>query len=94
MRILLLLIVACLTGCATPLVVTSPAIPDKFKTLCSEAVADPLTTGDEYDLSRALTQSVKSYRTCQAQHAALIDAVDTREAVMQSISDQLRRSGN
>jgi hypothetical protein len=72
--------------------VTSPAIPEKFKQPCSDSVADPLTTGDQYDLSRALTQSVKSYRTCSAQHQALIDAVDTREQVMQSITDQLKRS--
>lgn len=90
MRTLLLLLVLCLTGCATPLVVTSPAIPDKFKVHCSEQIADPLTTGDEYDLSRALTQSVKSYRSCSAHNDALIDAVETREQVMQSISDQLK----
>ncbi len=92
MRTLLLLIVVCLTGCATPLIVTSPAVPEKYKTPCDEQVADPLTTGDQYDLSRALTQSVKSYRTCAARHDALIDAVDTRETVMQSITDQLKKS--
>lgn len=90
MRILLLLIAVCLTGCGTNLVLTSPPVPDKFKTRCSDTIADPLTTGDQYDLSRALTQSTKSYRTCQAKDDALIDAVDTREQVMQSISDQLK----
>lgn len=91
MRILLLLIVASLTGCATPLVLNSPAIPDKFKTRCSEQIAEPLTTGDQYDLARALTQSVKTYRTCQATHDALIDAVEIREQVMQSIVDQVHK---
>lgn len=71
---------------------TSPAIPDKFKTRCPAKVADPLTTSDQYDLSRALTQSVQSYRTCQANHDALIDAVETREQVMQSITDQLKKT--
>lgn len=71
---------------------TSPAIPDKFKTPCDEQVADPLTTGDEYDLSRALTQSVKSYRTCAARNDALIDAVNVREQVSQSIADQLKKN--
>jgi hypothetical protein len=91
MRTLLLLTAISLTGCATPLVVTSPAIPERFKVKCSEAIADPLTTGDQYDLSRALTQSVKSYRTCAAHNDALIDAVETREQVMQSITDQLKK---
>lgn len=70
---------------------TSPDVPDKFKVKCPDKVADPLTTGDQYDLSRALTQSVQSYRTCQANHEALIDAVETREQVMQSITDQLKK---
>jgi hypothetical protein len=69
--------------------VISPAVPDKYKTHCSEQVADPLTTGDQYDLSRALTQSVKSYRTCASQNDALIDAVNVREQVTQAIVKQI-----
>ncbi|MEJ0004433.1 MAG: hypothetical protein WDN30_14420 [Pararobbsia sp.] len=66
-------------------------MPDKFKTPCDEQVADPLTTGDQYDLSRALTQSVNTYRICEARHQSLIDAVDTRDQVMQSVSQQISR---
>jgi hypothetical protein len=92
MRILLLLIAVCLTGCSAPLILNSPAIPDRYKQRCSDAIADPLTTGDQYDEARALGQAIKYGRTCAALHDSLIDAVDTREAVMQSISDQLKKS--
>jgi hypothetical protein len=71
--------------------VISPAVPDKFKTPCDEQVADPITTGDQFDLSRALAQSVKTYRTCEARHQSLIDAVDARDQVMTSISQQISR---
>lgn len=50
-------------------------------TPCSQTIADPLTTADQYDLARALNQAAGNYRACQAQNDALINAVRTREAV-------------
>lgn len=48
---------------------------------CTNQIADPLTTADQYDLARALNQAVGSYRTCQANNDALINAVRTRQSI-------------
>lgn len=89
MRILLLSIAVCLTGCATKLTVTSPPIPSDLRVRCGDVIAQPLTTGDQYDLARALNEAVRYGKDCRARMGALVDAVDTREQVMNSLKKQI-----
>lgn len=48
---------------------------------CPDQIADPLTTADQFNLARALNQAAGSYRTCQANNDALINAVRTRQSL-------------
>ncbi len=82
------LIALFLTGCATQLTLISPPIPNELVSRCTITV-DPLTSGDQYDVARALAQSQKGYRECKAKHDALINAIETREQVIQSIKNQM-----
>lgn len=80
MRALLLLTVACLTGCATPsIVVSTPKVPDEYLEKCPERVAARLAQADQYDLARALVDSVEWGRACKARFDALIEAVKARQ---------------
>ena len=56
---------------------------------CEDPIADPLTTADQYDLARALTQAIKFGSDCRARHGALIDAIDVRDQIMTSVKAQL-----
>lgn len=67
----------------------SPDIPDKLKVRCGDEIARPLTTGDQYDLSRALAEAAKYGRDCRARMNELIDAVEVREGVMRSLQKQV-----
>lgn len=84
------LIALCLSACATKLTVVSPPIPNELRTRCTGAIAQPLATGDQYDTARALSQSIRAYRECKVIHDALVDAVEVRETVIQSIQKQLK----
>lgn len=91
MRILplFLLTAVCLSGCATHLTLNSPPIPDELRQPCAQQAAKPLTTGDQYDLARALAEANSAFKDCRARHAALLDAVNTRKQVLHSIKKQV-----
>lgn len=89
MRGLLLCLVVFLTGCATRLTVISPDVPADLKVRCPDEIARPLTTGDQYDLARALAEAAKYGRDCRARMNELIDAVEVREGVMRSLQKQI-----
>lgn len=76
-----------MTGCATKLTVISPPIDEELRARCTITV-EPLTSGDQYDTARALVQAVKSYRDCKAKHDALLNAIDVRDRVIQSVQQQ------
>lgn len=67
-------------------------MPAKYLAPCSRKVADPLTTGDQYDLARALAQAAQSVKVCADKNDALIDAVDVRDQVTQSLINQINKS--
>lgn len=69
----------------------SPPVPSELTTRCQAKIADPLTTGDQLDVARALGQSISAYRDCKARHDALVDAVQSRDAIVQSIQTQLQK---
>ena len=83
MRNLLIFLAVCLTGCSSSLTILSPPVPDALRQRCPDQVADPLTTGDQFDLSRALVQSTQYGKSCAARLDALIDAL--------TLADQTRR---
>lgn len=86
-----LLIAACLCGCSTPLIIASPPVKKELLTRCDKKIADPLTTGDQYDSARALNQAIGYGETCAARQAALADAIEAREHLMQSLQTQLQK---
>lgn len=86
--ILLLSIAICLSGCATRLTLISPPVSSDLLTRCEGTVA-PLTSGDQYDIARALTETNQIYKDCKAKQNALVDAVLTREQVINSVRTQL-----
>ena len=92
MRHLLLIFVVCLTGCATKLTIVSPPVPETLRERCPDVIAQPLTTGDQFDTSRALIEAVQYSKTCRARHDALIDAIDVRDHIMQSVKTQLEKN--
>lgn len=55
-----------------------------------EKVADPLTTGDQMDTARALGQSIGAYRICKTRNDALVDAIQVRESIVQSVAQQIQ----
>lgn len=67
-------------------------MPSELRVRCPDTIAQPLTTGDQYDTARALAQSVRSYRECKARNDALVDAVEVREQVIQSVKQQIESS--
>ena len=89
MRILLLMAAACLTACAQNLTVNSAPVDDRLLVACGEAIADPLTTGDQYDTARALGQAIKYGRDCSDRHDQLISAVRARAGYADSLNKQL-----
>ena len=93
MRILLLPLVACLTACGTNLTLISPPLPADLLAKCSDKIADPLTTADQYDTARALTQAIGSYKECRARHDALLNAIQVRESMLASVKQQIEGAG-
>lgn len=91
MRLLPLLIVACLTGCATRLTLISPPVRADLLESCGDVIAEPLTTGDQYDTSRALVEATSYAKKCRARQDALVDAVKSRDQLMKSVQDQLKK---
>ena len=91
MRNLLLSLVVCLTACSNNLTIVSPSVPDALRQRCPDQVADPLTTGDQYDLSRALVQATQYGKACAARLDALVDAIDVRDQIMASVKTQLEK---
>ena len=89
MRHLLLILVAFLPGCATQLTLLSPPVPAELRVRCEDPIADPLTTADQYDLARALTQAIKFGFDCRARHSALVDAIDVRDQIMTQVKAQI-----
>lgn len=92
MRLLLLLTAACLTGCGTNLTLVSPPVDPRLLVRCSEQIAEPLTTADQYDLARALTQATKYGATCAARQGELVDAIEARNQLLRSVQAQLNRN--
>lgn len=91
MRLLPILFALCLSGCATSLTLISPPIRAELLVTCGDKIADPLTTGDQYDTSRALVQATRYARECATRQRILVDAVQIREQMMQSIKQQLEK---
>lgn len=58
---------------------------------CGDTIAAPLTTGDQYDASRALSEATEYAKKCRARQSALIDAVTARDQLMQSVKAQLEK---
>lgn len=56
---------------------------------CSGNVANPLILGDQYDLARALNESVSFGLTCKARQEALVNAVVVRDQILKSVKAQL-----
>lgn len=56
---------------------------------CSDTIAQPLTTGDQYDTSRALVEAVRFGRECKSRNDALINAIEVREQLMESVKQQI-----
>jgi len=52
-------------------------------------IADPLTTADQYDLARALTQAAQYAFQCSARLSELVDAVTLRDALAADLKKQL-----
>lgn len=91
MQPLLLLIAACLTGCGTNLTVISPPIDQRLLAKCGDKIADPLTSADQYDTARALSQATKYATTCAARQEALVDAVQARDQLLRSVEAQINK---
>jgi hypothetical protein len=91
MRLLPLLTAACLTGCGTNLTLISPPVDQRLLVRCGEQIAQPLATADQYDLARALAQATKYGTVCAARQAELIDAIESRNKLLDSVATQLER---
>lgn len=91
MRILLLLLVACLTGCAPHLTLLSSPLDDELLVRCPDVIADPLETGDQYDLARALAQATSYGRICKARMDRLVTAVTVRQQTLKSVKTQIEK---
>lgn len=85
MKTLLLLTIACLTGCATNLTLNSTPVSHELLTPCGDTIANPLVEADIYDVSRALTEAVDYAKECRAKQQALIAAVKGREQIENDI---------
>ena len=91
MRNLLLSLAVFLTGCSSSLTIVSPPVPDALRQRCPDIIADPLTTGDQFDMSRALVQATQYGKACSARLDALVDAIDVRDQIMATVKTQLEK---
>lgn len=86
--LLLLLTAASLTACATRSTLTSPPpVPTELLERCGGVVAEPLTTGDAYDLARALSQAIGYGRDCRKRMNELASAVEARQQIMNKLTE-------
>ena len=93
MKLMLLLTVVFLSGCATKsIVLSTPSVPPELLQRCPDVIADPLTTADQYDTARALAQAAGNCRACAARQSALVDALEVRESIMRSVQQQLQEN--
>lgn len=58
---------------------------------CGDTIAAPLTTGDQYDTARALSEATEYAKKCRARQETLVDAVQARDQLMQSVKSQLEK---
>lgn len=72
----------CLTGCANPSTLHFPPISYELMQPCGEVIAQPLTTGDQYDLARALSEVTNYAKSCRIRMGNLIEAVQGREKII------------
>jgi len=72
----------CLTGCASPSTLHFPPIRYELMQPCGDVIAQPLTTGDQYDLARALGEATKYAKSCRIRMGELIEAVQAREKLI------------
>lgn len=84
-KTLLLLTIACLSGCATNLTLNSTPVAPELLTPCGDTIAQPLVEADIYDISRALTEAVDYAKECRAKQQNLITAVKAREQINNDI---------
>ena len=90
MRTLLILLCAVfLTGCGHQLTLISPPVDVELLVKCDPVIAQPLTTGDSLDLSRALTEAAFYGQNCKSRHDALVNAVVVRQQILESVKSQL-----
>ena len=92
MRNLLLSLAVSLTACSNNLTIVSPPVPDALRQKCPDIIADPLVTGDQFDLSRALVQATQSGKACSARLDALVDALDVRDQIMATVKAQIEKN--
>lgn len=91
MRNLLMCLAVFLTACSSNLTIVSPPVPPELRQRCPDVIADPVTTGDQYDLSRALVQATQYGKACSARLDALVDAIDVRDQIMAVVKTQLEK---
>ena len=71
------------------MLISPPPVPADLLVKCGDVMADPLTTGDQLDLARALVQAVKYGVDCRSRQSALVDAVTVRDQIMATVKTQL-----
>lgn len=91
MRILLILLAVCLSGCATSLTTASPEVNTELMQPCTGNIAEPLTTADQNDLARALNQAITFGEQCAERIQKLIDAVQLREQMAKAIKEKIEK---
>ncbi len=85
MKSLLLLSAVFLSACSTTSIVSSPTLPNELKVSCGDVIAQPLTTGDQYDLARALVEAIQYGKDCRSRMNELLEAIAVREQVTGSL---------
>jgi hypothetical protein len=62
-----------------------PPLPSELRVGCGGVIAQPLTTGDQYDLARALGEAIRYGKNCRDRMNELLEAIQVREQVMRSV---------
>ena len=71
------------------IVILPPQVPHDLLARCAIPAAAPLTSGDQFDLARALVDTLRSARECESRHQALVEAVRVRQELFQILKAQL-----
>ncbi|MGE8446719.1 MAG: hypothetical protein ACN6O1_10965 [Comamonas sp.] len=72
-----------LTACAQrSTLVPAPPVDERLMQECPEQLANPLTTGDLYDVTERLVEVTGSAKECAGEKKALINAVRARQALL------------